>query len=643
MSHPDIDYDHIGAYLFETTVDPEQMIDEGDPYDGLAEAPPPISGYRMANVAGMACWNCGHFTAVDDADGDGVPDGICNLFEARAEGECTCDRFTAHPDLYRQSPHTSWAEDMANEAVDRARFGPSVESVNYSDSARLNEINFSSVEAAEEDGLVWKDILRTGEWSSMPTDKGILKKKLRVIDEGESDPLNGVISLSELEENFNEGAIPYVTVPLSDDKTDHKNIARLNTGLVKKLKRVTRDGVTYLRAGIHFTEPEVKEKVLRGTIPDVSAGVPFGVTRRKDNKFFRTVLDHVCLTRKPFIEGLGPFGLAAADSDATLEVEAWEEEEIGVSADTTRPPEREDNPTGSDSNTPESETQPAAHEQPPAEPLALSFREQEAAIRRALGDQLRLSIADYLVEDISTGVVVIRHRTANVVWDVPFKLTDDSEKPVKLATVEKWKIREGEAAPTTVAASSDDELRNAHELRELRLAQPTATGGIQMSVTAPLSLEGIELSDEARQRIQGILAENEELKRTTRESQVNDRIAALEALGLKERPGALKFYRQVMLSDDGGPAIILFSDSDDPEKKERLTALEVLDRFIEALKGDGGVQFSDQALKSGNDSKPPLTAEGEKADIDQRVKEANRALYGNESGPMRRHRHATTK
>lgn len=627
MNHPlisKIDFDYIGAFLFETAVDPADMIDTANPYDGLADAPPPISGYRQANVVGMACWNCGHFTAIDDADGDGVPDGICNLWEAKADGGATCDRFTAHADLYRQSAHTSWQEDMANEAEDQARFGPSVESVDYADNASLNEIQFTAASAVEEDGLIWKDILRTGEWKQIPTNKGIFNKTLQILAEGESDPENGIISLSELESNFNEGAVPYVTVPLSDDAEDHKNIARMNTGFVRKLKKVARDGMTVLRAGIEFTEPDVKEKVLRGTIPDCSAGVPFGVTRRRDNKFFRTVLDHVCLTKKPFIDGLSPFSLQAADDQAELPVEAWEEEAIPAQ---------------------ETETTPAP-EQPPENQNQMSFRSQQVAIHRAIVDQLGLAASDYVVEDIlSSTTALVRHR-AGVAWEVPFRLTGDEGTPVRVASVDNWKTVEEEKSetessqPTRIAAA--DGLRNAHELRELRLAQPPATGGIHMSVSTPsLSLEGVELSDEARQRVQGILTENENLRRRTREGEITTRIGELEELGLKDRPGALKLYRQVMLSDDGGPAVILFSDSEDESKKESLTALNILDRFIEALKADGGVVFSDQALSSGSDDKPPANADGEKRQLDERIKDANTALYGNEEGQVRRRRRPT--
>lgn len=141
-----------------------------------------------------------------------------------------------------------------------------------------------------------------------------------------------------------------------------------------------------------------------------------------------------------------------------------------------------------------------------------------------------------------------------------------------------------------------------------------------------LSLDGVELSDEQRAAIQNVLDENVKLKGENRESKVEKRITELSELGLSERPGALKLYRQVFLSDDGGPALVLLSD--DGQEKERLTARDILDRFIEAVKGsDGKVVLSDQALVSGNDIKPPNTAEGEnQKPLEDRVAEAKQAL-----------------
>ena len=49
---------------------------------------------------------------------------------------------------------------------------------------------------------------------------------------------------------------------------------------------------------------------------------------------------------------------------------------------------------------------------------------------------------------------------------------------------------------------------------------------------------------------------------------------------------------------------------------------------MDAVKAENGVVFSDQALASGNDQKPPLDASGEKKPLEERVQETRTALYG---------------
>lgn len=620
-----IDADYIGAYLFESVpADPMDLVHEEAEWDKLPNEPPKVSGYRDADIQGVACWNCGHFTVVGDPDNDNDLDGICNLFESKADATKTCDRFVAHADLLRQGPHTSWTEDMQN--MNQDSMGSGIMEANYADNSVLNAIQFASTDVIEEDGLVWKDILRTGMWDGTPTNKGVLKKTLRIIRDGKTDPNAGILALSEILENFDDGAVQYVTVPLTDDKEDHKNLARLNTGFVRKLKLVDNNGMSVLRAGIDFTEPDVKEKVLRKTIPDVSAGIPFYVTRRKDNKTFTAVLDHVCLTHKPFVSDLGPFGIAAADGDE-LPIEAWEQQGVDSEDRRPSPASAQEQPPASTSET--EETNPESENTP--EPVVLTHRELERAIVDALSNQLRLS-PEYRVEDVGGTIVTISHRTSDSSWRVPFRITSDAENPVVIAGVDKWKLIQEEHTKQIAASDSHvNELTQARNLRELRLSQPTSTGGISNMST--LSLDGVELSDlpeAARASIQKVLDENSSLNRKSRETDIEARIKELEDLGFSDRPGALKFYRQVMLDDDNGPAVVLFSDQPE-DKRERVSAIGILDRFIDALKAGDAVQFSDQHLASGSDKKPPKDATGEKADLETRVEAAKTGLYGDKS------------
>jgi hypothetical protein len=143
----------------------------------------------------------------------------------------------------------------------------------------VSEIHLADTDQTEEDGFVYKEILRTGEWPAIPTRAGQINKPLRVVRDGASSRDNGTISLSEILSNFQAGAIPRVQVPLSDTRDDHPDdITRVNTGFVRELFiKDEEDGISKLVAKIEFTEPDVKEKALRGTYADVSSGIPWGI------------------------------------------------------------------------------------------------------------------------------------------------------------------------------------------------------------------------------------------------------------------------------------------------------------------------------------------------------------------------------
>ena len=184
---------------------------------------------------------------------------------------------------------------------------------------------------------------------------------------------------------------------------------------------------------------------------------------------------------------------------------------------------------------------------------------------------------------------------------------------------------ENSAAPRQKAPMSD--LEAAQHIREIRLSdvpEITTNEEDNLSTLHSEELDRLDLSDEQRAVFQSILEENAQLSAKTREADADVRISELEEMGLKDRPGFLKLYREVMLSDDGGPAVVVFSDGS--EEKEKLTAIEILDRALDALKDDEGqVALSDQALVSGNDNPPPADASEELA-LDDRVSEVKKAL-----------------
>jgi hypothetical protein len=142
------------------------------------------------------------------------------------------------------------------------------------------------------DRLVMKEILRVGRWPVTPTRGGRVPRPLTIVADGPSDPDGCVISLAELAAGF-RGRAP---LTLSRTSDDHDAQTGHSVGWVRSL-RVIGDRLV---ARLDITEPDVKEKVLRGTYADVSAGIPFGAGGAAR-------LDHVCITNRPFIDGLGPF------------------------------------------------------------------------------------------------------------------------------------------------------------------------------------------------------------------------------------------------------------------------------------------------------------------------------------------------
>lgn len=160
---------------------------------------------------------------------------------------------------------------------------------------------YDSLKLAEEhNGLVWKAICKTGTLALSPGPGQIdVEKPLELTPE----------LFSELKASVDEKAFPYVTVP-----TTHTNGLLENTGYVQDVAIKASDdpndppGTQVLWAAIGFTEPEIEEKVKRGTIPDTSVGVKFNYRNKRTGKQYKAALEHVALTHQPWVDGLTPFG-----------------------------------------------------------------------------------------------------------------------------------------------------------------------------------------------------------------------------------------------------------------------------------------------------------------------------------------------
>lgn len=207
------------------------------------------------------------------------------------------------------------------------------------------ELLFEDSGAEEEDGLIWKTILREGTWQMSPgPGQTPVKKPITVTKSGKSDANSLTISMAEIKKHFEAGIIEHVTVP-----TSHADKVLENTGFVKRL-RFGKDakGRATLEAAIDFTEPDVKEKALRGTIPNVSGGVLFDYIHKESGKKYNAALAHVALTPHPWLNGMKPFGAEASEN---LQVVAFSEVPDQPSADA----EGGDNVSTTETETPKEE------------------------------------------------------------------------------------------------------------------------------------------------------------------------------------------------------------------------------------------------------------------------------------------------
>jgi hypothetical protein len=163
-------------------------------------------------------------------------------------------------------------------------------------------------EVEEQDGLVWKEVLREDQWAYRP---GVGQKPIAVplrVVAGHSSQ-KGQIGMEDLIDAFEDGAVDHVTVPTSHEDKPHEN-----TGFVRKLRKATgQGGKTRLLAGIEFTEDDIKGKAKRGSIANTSVGVLFDYIKKDSGKKYNQVLGHVALTNKPWINGMQPFGVAASE------------------------------------------------------------------------------------------------------------------------------------------------------------------------------------------------------------------------------------------------------------------------------------------------------------------------------------------
>jgi hypothetical protein len=319
---------------------------------------------------------------------------------------------------------------------------------------------------AEQQGdqtLVWKDVLHEGYFPPSQKFRGDGEQKhgfTVTTGLGKSSPQDRVISLDDLESAFEKRAVPHVAVPCpSKPGQGHLFSARDNTGEVIAVRTVDKDGRKTLQAGIGFTEPEIGAKVRRGTIPNVSCGIAWDVENHVSGETYPAALDHVLLTRSPWVSDLEAFPkVLCADGDET-EAEVFEQDE-----------------------------KPAATEEKPQEPQR-PWRSESGLLHRVREHLRRYSGEDrpsYHVEDVTadSALVVEEWHGVKTVYVLP--LVDGT--PV---------------SPAGWTELAEDDLPD--ELRELREPEEEAEPGADLppepQVAAPAPAVVLSTETTTRDRL----------------------------------------------------------------------------------------------------------------------------------------------
>lgn len=416
----------------------------------------------------------------------------------------------------------------------------------------------STVEAKESDGLIWEPIAREGQWAMRPDGKGGKKRVPLKITAGRSKNQRREIGLQDVVDAFDDEAIEHVTVPET-----HDNKPTENHGYIRGLKIVSGkfkgQPTKFLMGAYDFTEPETKKKVLRGSVPSRSAGFLYDYERTDTGKKYAVVLEHVALTPKPWLRGMPRFGRKLEASD--VEVVTM---------------------TLSDDGPNEEEYVVALADDPEDDFLATDKSAIE--VRETRDEWLRREIKAVLDE-------------RETPKSDEAQLSDQQQEDVE---IEKSSLQLAQEARTK-RASSDQK------------PEPPRGGGNM----AGEDTSKLQLSDEARALIQAAedraaaaeqkadqLSQSvDKLMGTANVNRAEAFIGKLKGMGLTEErgfSGMLKEVEQVLLADDGGPALQSDHFADDRNKDGQLTLSEAVERIFGAL-----ITAEGTTLKLGEIVKPP--------------------------------------
>ncbi len=477
------------------------------------------------------------------------------------------------------------------------------------------EIFLSGGKTSETDDLVWKDILREGEWAYRPGAGGKpVPVPLRVVaGKATSDK---EIGMADLIASFDEQALDHVTVP-----TTHADKPEENTGFVKKLKIEDRNGKKSLQAGIEFTEPDIKGKALRGSIANTSAGVVFNYVKKDTGKTYDQVLGHVALTNKPWINGMKPFGMSEEFTFSEDEIiplflqdVVWDRSKALSSVrDKVSQAMRG------------LEGDPFVIDVTPSKALVAKFtdgKEQSYVVPFQITDnEVEISSQDNWISASQEWVETsLSDETSNI--DRFKKLPPESQKELGVDKLFAQDLSE-EGTPTQGAIKSDPEDIGGIKLGDTQKETP-APGAPSDPAPEVVGLSEDKVRElieaetkEAKEEAVALSESNEVLRKQLHEMKVEKRITELSDSGFKHVPGLLAEIRNLYLADSGKDILTLSEDTDGKTSEVSLSVSKVIDRIVNAMPktDDNKIDFSEMALVTDDTNRPDPTPDVEDVEV----------------------------
>lgn len=493
----------------------------------------------------------------------------------------------------------------------------------------------AKVEGIEKDGLMWYPIIREGQWAVRPGASGQKKRVPLKVIAGKSKNQRREIGLEDIVGAFDDEAVQHVTVP-----TSHANTLVENQGFIDKLKismgevKDKASGkmkkVSVLMGGYRITEPDTKGKMQRGTYANRSAGLLYDYVNTDTGKTYPVVLEHVALTNKPWITGMTSFGRKLAGATKlsiiglSLSDDGPSDDEYALALADEVELEDDGDFLAVDGATWDHETSPnwlraqvcqildearseklkAQRQQSKGDGLYVDYNYPPnyrcieakpgfALIGDGYGDDSNFWVAPISVNDGVVELSDFDQWTASKKAYVP----DDRPPPAKDKLPLDQEQQKGPSAPSRITLAREARRIRAHgqdhnnDTREVVEEVSEQTSTHQLSEQAQTAIQAAEAKAEAAEA-RARAAEDKiiNLSGDVNASKVDTYVAWLKndekGLGLTEErgfSGVLKTVSELMLADDGEPAVQADCFADDSNSGGELTLSAALKRVFDSL------------------------------------------------------------